>query len=77
VVFPGLMNSRERELLEGMGNCYATCGEDFHETTRMVASARGLAQSQVLAMLKEMREKYSDDEEYKKLRQRLPNEFPM
>jgi hypothetical protein len=71
------MTPRERELLQGMGNCYSACGEDFQETTRMVASARGLTQSDVVAMLKQMREKYSPQEEYRSLRERLPKDFPM
>ncbi|MDA4126605.1 MAG: hypothetical protein OK452_05310 [Thaumarchaeota archaeon] len=35
------MSPKDRELLEGMCNCYSVCGEGFEETVRMVASARG------------------------------------
>jgi hypothetical protein len=71
------MTPRERELLQGMGNCYAVCGEDFRGTTRMVAGARGLTQGEVLKMLNEIKEKYARDQEYRTLRARLPEDFPM
>jgi hypothetical protein len=68
---------RERELLQGMGNCFAVCGEDFEGTTRMVASARGLEQDEVIQTLKIMRKNYGGDQDYKELRTRLPEDFPL
>ena len=57
------MTPRERELLLGMCNCYAACGEDFESTVRMVASARGLTSESVKATLNMMSKQYSDDAE--------------
>ena len=71
------MNPRERELLQGMGNCFAACGEDFEGTTRMVASARGLEQEEVIQTLKTIRKNYENDQDYKKLRARIPEDFPV
>jgi len=71
------MTPREHELLQGMGNCFAACGEGFDGTTRMVASARGLGKEEVVKTLRMMREKYQDDPDYKKLRARLPEAFPI
>jgi len=36
------LTPRERELMTGMGNCYASCHEDFEHTVEMVGDARGL-----------------------------------
>ncbi len=71
------MTPREHELLNGMGNCYATCGEDFQHTMRMVAHARGRTVEDVKATLAEMKAKYNADPEYVNLRKRLPAEFPL
>ena len=71
------MTPRERELLQGMGNCFAACGEDFEGTTRMVASARGREQEEVIQTLEMMRRNYENDPDYKELRARLPEDFPL
>ncbi len=71
------MTPRERELLQGMGNCYEVCHADFEDTVSMVGSARGLSPDEVKSILREMKEKCSREEEYAKLRARLPREFPL
>ena len=71
------MTPRERELLQGMGNCYKACHADFEDTVGMVGSARGLSSDDVKKMLGEMREKYGDMNDYRVLRARLPKEFPL
>ena len=71
------MTPRERELLQGMGNCYATCHADYEDTIRMVGIARGLSEDDVKSTLKQMKERYGKDEDYKALRKRLPEEFPL
>lgn len=38
---------RERELLQGMGNCHKACHADFDDTVRMVGSACGLTPKEV------------------------------
>jgi transposase len=70
------VNPRETELLEGMGNCYRACGENFDETVRMVAEARDLRPEDVRQTLTEIRERYGNDESYQRLRRRLPEDFP-
>lgn len=72
-----LVNARERELLTGMGNCYAACGADFESTVEMVAGSRRLAPADVVATLKEIRERDGATEEYRALRSRLPAGFPV
>lgn len=71
------MTPRERELLTGMGNCYAACGEDFDGTVAMVAHARDLAPEEVRALLAGMRTRHAGDPEYRRLRGRLPDAFPL
>ena len=71
------MEPREKELLTGMGNCYAACGEDFDGTVRMVAGARHRSVEEVRATLDRMRASYSADPEYRALRDRLPASFPL
>ena len=71
------MTPTERELLQGMCNCYAVCGEDFENTVRMVANARRLTSESVKAMLNRISKQYEDDPEYRELRQRLPSTFPI
>ncbi len=71
------MTPRERELLQGMGNCYEACHADFDDTVGMVGSARGLSPEEVKKMLGEMKEKYGEMDDYKVLRSRLPKEFPL
>ena len=71
------MTPRERELLTGMGNCYAACHASFEETTEMVGNARRLKPEEVKSTLARIREKNSAEEEYRKLRSRLPEDFPL
>ncbi len=69
------MNARERELLQGMVNCYNTCHANFEETVGMVSSARGLTPEDVKATLDRLRE--AGGEDYRTLRNRLPKDFPL
>lgn len=71
------MTPRERELLQGIGNCYHACEEDFENTVYMVARSRGRTEKDVKETLREMREKYSEDPQYVELRNRLPSDFPL
>jgi hypothetical protein len=71
------MDARERELLTGMGNCYAACGADFDGTVEMVSDSRGRDPVEVKATLARMRETYGKDPDYQALRQRLPDSFPL
>ncbi len=71
------MTPKERELLQGMGNCYSACHATFEDTVEMVAGGRGLQPEEVKAMLNMMRERYGQDEDYKALRKRLPENFPV
>jgi hypothetical protein len=67
----------ERELLEGMGNCFDACHDDFVGTIRMVAGARRRTPDDVIATLRRLRERYAADPEYGELRSRFPAEFPV
>ncbi|MFQ5951772.1 MAG: hypothetical protein ACE5KH_06795 [Candidatus Geothermarchaeales archaeon] len=71
------MTPRERELLRGIGNCYDACRASFEDTVEMVGSSRGLTAEEVKAMLRRVRENHAHDEEYRVLRSRLPEEFPL
>lgn len=71
------MDERERELLTGMGNCYAACGADFESTVEMVANARRLPPAKVIETLEEIRQRDGASEEYRRLRARLPEGFPL
>lgn len=71
------MTPTQRELLQGMSNCYTACGDDFENTVWMVARARELTADDVKRMLAEMKEKYSNDPEYLDLRKNLPSDFPL
>lgn len=71
------LTPRERELMTGMGNCYASCHEDFEHTVEMVGDARGLTGDQVRSMLEDIRGKYGETPDYQKLRGRLPRDFPL
>jgi len=71
------LNPKERELLTGMVNCYASCHEDFEHTVEMVGDARGLSVDQVKSILEDMRGKYGVDVDYQRLRGRLPKDFPL
>ncbi len=63
--------------MTGMGNCYASCHEDFEHTVEMVGEARDLTVDQVKKMLEEIKGKHGGDADYQKLRGRLPREFPL
>ncbi|MGD0689347.1 MAG: hypothetical protein ABSA50_06205 [Candidatus Bathyarchaeia archaeon] len=69
------MTPSERELLQGMVNCYHTCHADFEDTVGMVGSARGLSPEEVKEILTRLRE--TGGTEYKELRSRLPDTFPL
>ncbi|MCI4365042.1 MAG: hypothetical protein L3K10_03135 [Thermoplasmata archaeon] len=71
------MDPRERELLTGMGNCFAACGEDFEGTVGMVADTRRRTTEDVKATLARMRAQYGSDPDYQALRHRLPPSFPL
>lgn len=71
------MDARERELLTGMGNCFAACGADFEGTVGMVADARGRTVEDVKGTLARMRTQYGGDPDYRGLRERLPESFPL
>jgi hypothetical protein len=73
----GRVDDREKELLTGMGNCFAACGEDFEGTVGMVAGARQRQVAEVIATLARMRRLYSGDSDYQSLRARLPASFPL
>ncbi len=45
----------DRELMEGMGNCYHACGEDFEGTVRMVARSRGYTSAEITKRLHEIK----------------------
>lgn len=69
------MIPRERELMNGMVNCYNACHANFEETVGMVGSARGLSPEQVKVILNRLERE--DGDEYRALRQKLPSEFPL
>jgi len=69
------MTPSERELLQGMVNCYNTCHADFEDTVGMVGSARGLSPEEVKEILARLRER--GGAEYEELRSRLPDTFPL
>jgi hypothetical protein len=70
------LNPTERELLEGMCNCYSVCQEDFENTVSMVAGARDRTESDVRDTLAKIAAQNAEDEEYQELRSKLPAEFP-
>ena len=72
-----LTTPRELELLQGMGNCYAACGADFEDTVGMVGNARGLEPREVKQILRHIKEVHGNEDEYMRLRGRLPKEFSM
>jgi hypothetical protein len=69
------MSPRDKELLQGMVNCYNTCHANFEETVRMVSSARGLMPEEVKTILERLRQTGGDD--YDNFRRRLPADFPL
>ncbi len=70
------MTPRDRELLEGMCNCYSACGEDFENTVRMVASSRGRTKADVKETLGRLGKDHARDNDFRELRSRLPAGFP-
>lgn len=70
------MREGEIELLTGMRNCYASCGDNFDNTVRMVANARGLDPEYVKVTLRKMSKQYSGDADYRRLRKEIPDDFP-
>ncbi len=71
------MEDAEKELIEGIANCYNTCHGDFKNTVRMVARARGLSESEVLSMLDKIKATYENSKEYAAIKSRLPADFPL
>lgn len=71
------VDEADRELLQGMGNCFEVCGDDFEHTVRMVARSRGLSPAEVKARLTYLKETLGDTPAYRRLRSRLPREFPL
>jgi hypothetical protein len=71
------VDATERELLTGMGNCYAACGADFEGTVEMVANARRISPAEVKTRLARMKHLYGSEVEYRQLRERLPATFPL
>lgn len=71
------VDESDRELLQGMGNCYRACGEDFENTVRMVSRGRGMTSEQCKARLQRIKEEFGETEEYRQLRARLPEDFPL
>ena len=71
------MDPVDQELLEGMGNCYSACHDDFEGTVRMVAQARDRTPEDVIASLRRIRGANERDAEYRRLRGRFPAEFPV
>ena len=71
------MTPKERELLQGMVNCYHACHASFEDTVSMVGSGRGLSPEEVKGILSRMREADVQGEEYRALRSRLPDDFPL
>jgi hypothetical protein len=59
-----------------MCNCYSACRDDFENTVSMVAGARGRTTKDVKETLLRLAKEYSDEEDYRTLRNRLPTEFP-
>jgi hypothetical protein len=58
-----------------MVNCYHTCHADFEGTVGMVGSARGLSPEEVKEILARLKKEGGAD--FKELRSRLPDAFPL
>ena len=72
-----IVNDKELELLNAVGNCYNACHENFEETLNMISGWRGYTSEEVKDILTEVKDKYSQDPEYIKLRKRFPRDFPI
>lgn len=70
------MTPKDKELLEGMCNCYSVCGEDFENTVRMVAGSRRRTPEDVRMTLQRLAAENGEEGEYRALRGRLPADFP-
>ena len=70
------MSPRDKELLEGMCNCYSACGDGFDNTVMMVAGSRGRSSQDVKETLSRLAQENKGQAEYLALRSRLPSEFP-
>jgi hypothetical protein len=70
------LSPQDRELLEGMCNCYSVCGEDFENTVRMVAGSRGRTPEDVKSTLLRLAKESATESDFKALRRNLPEEFP-
>jgi hypothetical protein len=75
-MFLETLSPRDRELLQGMCNCYSACGDDFENTVRMVAGARGRTTDDVKETLLRLAKENAGGQEYGTFRSRLPTEFP-
>ena len=71
------MDPVDRELMEGMGNCYAACHASFEETIEMVSGSRRRSPEDVIASLKRLRDQFGATDEYRRLRARFPAGFPV
>ena len=71
------MTPRERELLTGIGNCYEACHEGFEETVGMVARSRDRSIDEVKETLRSISERYGNDPDFLRLRERFPATFPV
>lgn len=60
-----------------MGDCYRTCHAGFEGTVKMVAENRGLDPAEVKQILFSVKARYGSDADYRALRQRLPEDFPI
>jgi hypothetical protein len=59
-----------------MGNCFEACHADFEGTVEMVAGNRHRTPDDVKATLRRLRDQFAEDSEYRRLRARLPADFP-
>ncbi len=60
-----------------MGDCYRTCHADFEDTVEMVAGNRGLDPENVKQILSTLKARHGSDADYRALRERLPEDFPI
>lgn len=70
------MTPEDKELLEGMCNCYSVCGENFENTVRMVAGSRGRTPEDVKETLLRLVKENANENDYRAFRSRLPPGFP-
>lgn len=71
------MEEIEKELLQATLNCYNACHDSFENTIEMISKSRGLEPNYTKEVLKKVREKYDNSEEYKTIRAKLPKNFDM